>query len=88
LFGYFITNPILLFSISTIITIHSIIVICSNLPIDDDSDSPTYMFLSYFFLPVFIYYFFTDGIWVESIKRKLLVKMGRRAPDNWDNEKL
>jgi hypothetical protein len=55
----------------------------------DDDNRPVYMLLSYFSLPIIIYVSLVDkSSLVKRIKNKILVKMGKRIPDNWDNEKL
>lgn len=89
LFGYFITNPLYLFILSTVITIH--IFYLANYDTDNDGETPIFALLSYVGLPGVFYVMFLEGKknnWMKSIKHKILVKMGKRIPDNWDNEKL
>ena len=88
LFGWLITNPIYLIGLSSIITIHILILVMYGVDLDDDN-RPVYMLLSYFSLPIIIYVSLVDkSSLVKRIKNKILVKMGKRIPDNWDNEKL
>jgi hypothetical protein len=86
LFGYFIINPLYLFIISTVITIH--ILYLSNSVYDDDGDTPIFTLLSFIGLPIVIYIMLSKTNCVKLFLHKILVKMGKRIPDNWDNEKL
>lgn len=87
LFGFLISNPFYLFGLSSIITIH--IFILAYYDADLNGETPVYMLLSYIGLPLIIYIsFFETSSWIKSTKHSILVKMGRRIPDNWDDEKL
>ena len=89
MFGCFITNPLYLLILSTIISIHIILLAVNDCNYVDDK--PIFYLLSFIGLLVVGYMVFRDfrkSSWVSSIKHKLLVKMGKRIPDNWDNEKL
>lgn len=90
IFGCFITNPILLLIISTIITIHLIILAYND--VDLNGEAPLYMLLSFMGLPIIIYYAFKEEFYfrniIRNIKYRILVKLGRRVPDNWDDEKV
>lgn len=88
-FGFLIPNLWYLLTLSSIISIHLLILSSKDAEIGDET--PIYILLSYFGLLVLIYYFFKENIhkkYIEKIKYNFLVKFGKRVPENWDNEKL
>lgn len=88
-FGFLIPNLWYLFALSSIITIH--LLILSIKDADLGEETPIYVILSYFGLLVLIYTFFEEKIpkkYIADIKYKILVKQGKRVPENWDDEEL
>ena len=89
-FGVFITQPLYLFIVSTIISIHLLYLVSRD--VEFENETPIFVLLSYFGLFALIYMlFFDEKILLKKlkcIKGWYLVKIGRKVPDNWDNEKL
>lgn len=82
LFGVFITKPLILLLISTIISIHGLYL----RHIDYFDDNMNFLFLGYVIVIVIIVILIKDK--VNLINHKRMVKKGLRVPDDWDTESL
>lgn len=87
IFGAFLTHPLLLLILSAIVSIHTIFYTkCDGI---NDDETPMFILLGLFGIIMSLYYLITDndyiGLNYKNIKHKILVKLGKRIPDNWDN---
>lgn len=80
IFGFCINYPIYLVIVSTIISIHTLYFGLNDI----DIENPLFILLGYAGFLIISYY----GIIhiYEKLRDKYLVKIGRKVPDNWDDE--
>lgn len=79
-FGFCINYPLYLILVSTIISIH-VFYLAYN---DIDIDNPFFVLLGYGPLLLVCYYGLIQLY--KKISDWILIKKGRKIPDNWDNE--